>query len=371
MAAARKSPLNPHVRAIFSCRLTRRWARMLGFWARAAEIHAAGVIINGENMREILGCAVAALLLVGPAAAQSSYPDRPVRLIVPFAAGGATDVVARLIGSELSKALNQTFVVENKPGASGMIGVDAVAKSKPDGYTLGVSPGTPLVVVPYLDPKSPFRPERDLEFITPVYDAPFILCARSDLPQKTLAAFLAAAKTDTREPSYGTVGIASVNHALHEEMARRSGARMLHVPYTGEAPIMPALMTGQVDIAFITPASATGLIKEGKILGLASGGPGRVAALPDMPTISEVMGWPDYSAHTWTMLVGPKGMPEDVTARLNAATTRILADPEVQSRLAKLGLVAMGGSLADTAAFVRSEAKRFQDIVRLNDIRRE
>lgn len=322
-------------------------------------------------MRKIIGCAVAVLLLAGPAAAQSSYPDRPVRLIVPFAAGGATDVVARLLGSELSKAFNQTFIVDNKPGASGMIGVEAVVKSKSDGYTLGVSPGTPLVVVPYLDPKAPFQPERDLEFITPVYDAPFILCARPDLPQKTLPEFLAAVKAAGGEPSYGTVGIASVNHALHEELARRSGTRMLHIPYSGEAPMMPALMTGQIDIAFITPASATGLIKEGKILGLASGGPSRVAALPDMPTISETMGWPDYVAHTWTMLIGPKGMPADVTARLNAVTNKILADPEFQARLAKLGLVASGASVAATSAFVQAEAKRFQDIVRLNDIKRQ
>lgn len=315
--------------------------------------------------------ALAAVLFAGATTAQASYPERTVRLIVGFAPGGATDVAARVLASELTKILKQPVVVENKVGGAGMIGMDAVAKAKPDGYTIGLAGVGATAITPYLDPHASYIPTRDLDVIAKFYTADFILVARPDLPQKTLAELLAYAKANPGKVTFGSVGVASLNQIHHEELARLGGAQMLHIPYPGEAPIVPALITSQIDIAYLTPQAADTFVREGKLKLLAAGGPQRSPGYPDLPTVAEQMGWPNYASYAWTVLVAPKGTPAEIIAQLNAAVNQVITEPVVRDRLAKLGLTVTGGTAAEAQAFVADEVTKFRELVKANGIKRE
>lgn len=212
------------------------------------------------------------LLLVPCSASSQEYPDRLVRLVVPFAAGGATDVAARLLAEAFKTRLGQTFLVENKPGASGAIGVDTVAKPKPDGYTLGISGVGPTAILSKVDPSLPYSPSRDLDIIGSVNAVPFILCARDDFRASKVAELYEYARQNPETVTFGSVGAASPNHILHEELARIGGTRMLHIPYKGEAPIINALLSHEIDIAFVSAALATEYITAGKFKALGAGG---------------------------------------------------------------------------------------------------
>ena len=312
-----------------------------------------------------------ALFACGGATAQTSYPDRPVRLIVGFAPGGATDVAARLLAADLTKLLKQQVVVENKVGGAGMIGMDAVAKAKPDGYTVGLAGVGATAITPYLDPNPSYIPTRDLDVVGKFYTADFVLAARPDLPQKTLKDLLAYAKANPGKVTFGSVGVASLNQIHHEELARLGGAKMLHIPYPGEAPIVPALLTSQIDIAYLTPQAADAFVREGKLKLLASGGPQRSLSYPDLPTVAEQTGWQDYASYSWTVLVVPKGTPADIITKLNGALNAVVAQPAFRARMEKLGLTVAGGTAAQAQAFVADEVAKFRELVKLNGIKRE
>jgi len=312
-----------------------------------------------------------ALFAGGGAMAQTSYPDRPIRLIVGFAPGGATDVASRLLAAELTKILKQQVVVENKVGGAGMIGMDAVAKAKPDGYTIGVAGIGATAITPYLDPNASYIPTRDLDVIGKFYYADFILVARPDLPQKSLKELLDYAKANPGKVTFGSVGITSPNQIYHEELARLAGAKMLHIPYPGEAPIVPALMTSQIDIAYLTPQAAESFVRDGKLKLVAAGGPERSHSFPDLPTVTEQMGYSGYTSYSWTVLVAPKGTPANIIARLNSAMNEVLAQPAFSKRLEGLGITVAGGTAEQAQAFLADEVARFRELVKLNNIKRE
>ncbi|TDU00852.1 tripartite-type tricarboxylate transporter receptor subunit TctC [Azorhizobium sp. AG788] len=322
-------------------------------------------------MKHVLLGIIASALICTTGHAQTNYPQRPVKIVVGYAPGGATDVATRVVASEMTKILKQQVIVENRVGGSGTIGMDNVAKSKPDGYTLGMAGVGATAITPYLDPNPTYIPTRDFTVIGGVYRADFLICARANLPQKTLQDLLAYAKANPGKVAYGSVGIASPNHVQHEELARLGGATMLHVPYTGESPIVPALLTGQLDIALLTVNAAEPFIREGKIRVLAVGGPNRTPAFPDVPTAADILGAPDYTANSWTVLIAPRGTPPAIIETLNNALNTALALPEVKERFTKMGLSLMSGTSEEAQAFVSAEVDRYRKLVKLNDIKRE
>lgn len=322
-------------------------------------------------MKKALLGIISAALICTAADAQTPYPQRPVKIVVGYAPGGATDVATRIVAGEMTKILKQQVIVENRVGGSGAIGMDYVAKSKPDGYTLGMAGVGATAITPYIDPDPTYIPTRDFAVVGGVYRADFLLCARADLPQKTLPELLAYAKANPGKVAYGSVGIASPNHVQQEELARLGGAKMLHVPYTGESPIIPALLSDQIEIALLTVNAAEPFIREGKIRVLAAGGPNRTPAVADIPTAAEILGAPDYTANSWSVLIAPRGTPPAIVETLNAALNTALAQPELKERFTKMGLSLMGGTAEQAEAFVSAEVQRYRELVKLNNIKRE
>ena len=298
------------------------------------------------SIRTIVLCL---LLLSTQAAHSGEYPDRLIKFIVPFAAGGATDVAGRLVAEGFKNRLGQPVLVENKPGASGALGVDAVAKSKPDGYTLGVSGVGPSAILGFIDPSLPYSPTNDLDIIGGINTVAFILCARDDFPGDTVLQLF----------------------ILHEELARIGGTKMSHIPYRGESPIVNALLSHDIDIAYISAAIAPEYIKTGKLKALGAGGPARSPAFPDLPTIAEQTGVSAYSAYVWTALVAPKGLPTELLQKLNTTLNEVLSDPAIKDKLDHLGLAPLGGDVPTSRAFIAKELTRYETMIRENQIRRE
>jgi tripartite-type tricarboxylate transporter receptor subunit TctC len=242
-------------------------------------------------MRVLAGLLLA--MWVASASAQT-YPDHPVRIIVPFVPGGSTDVTARIIAEGLSTTFKQQFVVENKPGAAGTLGVDAVAKSKPDGYTLGLSGVGPTAIIPIVDPKLSYNPSRDLDTIVGLSAIDVVLVARPDFGPKTLRETLDYAKANSEKVVYGSTGVTGPIHLQLENLAHLAKVKMLHVPYAGDAQVVTALLSGQIDIAYLTLAGGLGFVTAGKLHSLAAGGPKRSQSLPNLPTVEEQTGFKGY-----------------------------------------------------------------------------
>lgn len=318
----------------------------------------------------VLALAMAFAVALPKHAAAQTYPDRPVRLVVPFPPGGATDVTARIFAAELTTALKQPVVVENRPGASGSIGIDQVAKSAADGYTLGVSGVGPTAVLPIIDAKLPYSPARDLEVVAGLSAVDFILVARPDFAPATLGELIAYAKAHPGKVTYSSAGVAGPQQLMIEHLAMLSGTKFFHVPYTGDSPAVAAVASGEVDVALAGAASALGLIKAGKLKALAAGAQ-RLAALPDLATMAEQTGFADFAGYTWNILVAPKGTPPAVVARLNAAIDEIARMPAIQERLLGLGLRPMPGSAQQISAVVASDVARYRRIIEATGTRRE
>lgn len=314
---------------------------------------------------------LAALLPLFTAVAQAqTYPDRIVRLIVPFPPGGATDVTARLFATELTSMLGQTVLVENRPGASGAIGIDQVAKSAPDGYTLGVSGVGPTAVLPIIDPRLPYDPARDLDIVAGLSAVDFILVTRPGFAPATLGELIAYAKANPGKVTYSSAGVAGPQQLMIEHLAMLSGIKLFHVPYAGDSPAVAAVAAGEVDIALAGAASALGLVKAGKLKALAAGGQ-RLAALPDLPTVAELTGFADFTGYTWNILVAPRGTPAAIVARLNTAVAEASRLPATHEKLQSLGLRLMPGSAQQIADVVAADTARYRRIIEATGIKRE
>lgn len=316
-----------------------------------------------------LGCALWALLPALPASAQDWQPDRPVRIILPFPPGGATDLIARVLAERASRDLPQRWVVENRSGANGNIGMTAAAQSAPDGYTLGACTIGNCAINAAIYARMPYDIERDL---VPVFWSGSVMNAmvvRPDHPARTFQDFVAWAKQPGRQVSYSSSGFGSSNHLLPEFINGRLGLRMVHVPFRGGAPGMQAVIAGDTQMMFENTPTLIGAIRGGQLRALAVSGSTRDPALPDVPTLEE-SGLPNAVIEPWFGYMAPRGTPANVVARLNALFNAALADEVVQGRLRDLGTRPEGGPPERFAAHVRSEIARWREVVEVNRIER-
>jgi tripartite-type tricarboxylate transporter receptor subunit TctC len=310
-------------------------------------------------------------LLLPQAARSQDYPNRSLRLIVPFPPGGATDITARIFANEMAVALKQPVVVENRPGASGAIGIGQVAKSNADGYTLGVSGVGPTVILPIVDPRLSYQPMRDLEIVAGLSIVELILVARPSFGPDSLSELVSFAAANPGKVTYSSAGITGPQQLQMEQLAMLTGTKLFHVPFSGDGPSLTALLTGTVDISLLGLATGLGLIKEGKLKPLAVTGKTRLDELPNVPTVFEQTGVSEFTGYTWNIMVAPKGTPQPIVALLNRSISEIAAKKEIQDKLSSLGLRLMPGTPSETTGFVLQEIARHQRVIDQTGMRRD
>ncbi|MDH2238475.1 tripartite tricarboxylate transporter substrate binding protein [Pigmentiphaga sp. GD03639] len=303
-----------------------------------------------------------ALAVFNHAAQAQDYPDRPLRLVVPFSAGGVTDLVARIYAGELGKGLGQTVVVENKTGAAGAVAMDAVKQAAPDGYTLMLATIGTQALNPALLPNLRYAPG-DLDYVTMLTTVPQLLVVNAKSPVRTVAELVDHAKKHPGKLSYGSSGIGSAPHLAVEIFAARAGFRAVHVPYRGSSQSITDLIAGQLDFMIDPVTTTLPYIHSGKLRALAVSTPQRLPALPDLPTIAE-SGYADYDVGVWNTIAVLKGTPRPIVKRLAAESARILASEPVRKRLLEVGAVPIPASPDETRAFVEREQAKFLQIVR-------
>ena len=303
------------------------------------------------------------LAAVATAAMAAEFPTKPIKLIVPFPAGGGTDFFARVIGNKLAETVKWVVVVDNKPGAGGNIGVDAAAKSPPDGYTLVMGQTSNLAINPTLYRKLPYKPLTDLTPVVLVADAPLALVVASQSPYKTLADLVAAAKAKPGELTFASPGNGTVAHLAGELFQTAAGVKFRHIPYKGSSQALTDLMGGQVQLFMASVPTALSQIKGGKLRALAVTFTKRSPALPDVPTIAE-SGYKGFDANTWFGLLVPAGTPAPVVARLNAEVNKVLNMPDVREKFAAEGGGALGGTPEDFAALLKADYSKWAKVVK-------
>jgi tripartite-type tricarboxylate transporter receptor subunit TctC len=285
-----------------------------------------------------LGLALGFTLGVSQALAQTAWPNRPLRIIVPLTTGGSNDVLARILADRLTPVLGQPVLVENRPGAGGIVGTDYVAKQPGDGYTILIATASHAYQQHFVS-KLPFDPVKDFEPITLAAVVPFVLAVNADLPVSNAKEFIALARTRQKGLTFGTAGVSSPHQLGAEWLRSMTGAKFIHVPYKGAAGIVPALVAGEIDFTIGAINSLLPHIRSGKLRVLAVAGAKRTPMLPEVPTIAEAVPAPGYGMDVWAGFLAPKGTPKDVIARLNTEINRILRDPQiVTEKLTPLGI---------------------------------
>jgi tripartite-type tricarboxylate transporter receptor subunit TctC len=323
-------------------------------------------------MNRIAFALVVVIAASAPSLAQSgaTYPDRPVRLIVPFPAGSATDIVSRLMAQKFSVKLGQQFIVENRPGASGNLGVDMVAKAAADGYTLGLITASTHGVTPALGTKLPYDSITDFKPVSMIGAAPYVLVLYPGIAAKSIAELVALAKTKPGQLNYGSAGLASLAHLAAALFANDTGIELAHVPYKSSAQSSIDIITGRLDMQFATVGPTLANIREGKLRALATTGRKRVSSLPDVPTMMEA-GVKDYDVSLWIAYVVPAGTPDAIVGKLNRAMGEILRDPEIVETLQKQGFEPDPGPPAAVTERIRSETAKWRDLVAKTGIKPE
>ncbi len=307
--------------------------------------------------------------LVAPLAAAQDYPSKPVRIIVPFAAGGPADVYARFIAQRLQESMGQTFIVDDRPGAGSIIGTDAVAKSAPDGYTLLLMSNT-HTVNESLIPTKPFQLMRDFVPVAPINSSDLVLVARSGLPASTLAELIAAAKARPGGLSYASSGPGTPYHMAGELFKAMAGVSILHIPYKGSSGARTDVLGGQVDMMFDAVPTMTEHIRAGKVKAIGTTGATRSAVLPDVPTIAEA-GVPGYEATIWLGLMAPKNTPAPIVARLNAEVAKIVGHPDTAKAWKAQGATPMTMSTAEFARYLNDDIVKWAHIVKVSGAKAE
>lgn len=315
---------------------------------------------------------IVAALLVGfsQQVALAQYPVKPVRVIVPYSPGGAVDSFARVLTQQLSEHWNQSVVVENRPGASTMIGAEQVAKSPADGYTLLLTAELTLVTLPHLYEKIPYDPLRDFAPITALVSATQALVANPSLPVKTVNDVVTLAKAKPGELTYGSFGIGSTGHLNMEVFQAMTGTRFNHIPYSGAGPAMNDVVGGHVSLMFAALSIVKGSVDAGKLRMIGVGSDRRSGEFPDVPTISE-SGVPGFEAKSWFGLVAPAGTPPEIIKKINEDVTKVISDPAfARQYLAAQGLVPITGTPEEFAAFIQAETKRWGKVIKDANIQR-
>jgi len=309
-------------------------------------------------------------LCAAPAGAQQGYPGKPIRLIVGFAPGGGTDILARALAQPLSEMLGQAVTVDNRAGAGGIIATELGAKAPPDGYTLLVGSAAAFAINPNLMAKLPYDPVRDFAPVGMFATLSYALDVHPSLPVKSLRDLLALAKAKPGRINYGSAGQGSSTHLAIEQFLLMAGIRMTHVPYKGNAPAMTALMSGEVAMVFDPVLTSAPLAKSGRVHALAVSTAQRSALLPDVPTIAEA-GVKGYESGNWFGVFAPAGTPQIIVERLNAAINKAMTRPEMKERLLSQGAEPLAGSSAELASLVRRELAKFAKIVKAAGVRIE
>jgi tripartite-type tricarboxylate transporter receptor subunit TctC len=320
-----------------------------------------------KTMSLLRAAALALLALALPAAAQD-WPTKPVKIIVPFAPGGGSDFIARFIAHQLTEELKQPFIVDNKPGAGGNLGVEQGIKAPADGYTLTVIASSYTVNASVY--KLGFDPVADITPIIQLSQGPLIIVENPNVPAKTLKEFVALAKAKPNDINYASSGQGSIIHAASELFNQRAGVKMTHVPYKGSGPALTDTISGVTQVFFSSASTAVAHVHGGKLRALAVTGPKRIAALPDVPTVAEA-GVPGYEVILWHGLIGPKGMPPAVVAKLNAAVSKALKLKETEEKLQTDGVSPAGGSPEQFGKTIREEIAMWRKVVQDANIKVE
>jgi len=314
----------------------------------------------------------AALLAIPAAFAQTpAYPTKPLKLVVPFSPGGASDLTARTLAQKMGESMGQSIVVDNKPGANGVLGIDLVAKSPPDGYTILLTDRGSLTVNPSLYVKLPYDPIKDFSYIGIATDGPYVLVANPKLDVKTVQELVALSKSKPGTVNYSSFGVGSMAQLNLEAFNQRMGTDMLHVPYKGAAPAAQAAVAGEVGVTIAAVPAVQGFIKDGRLRALAVGSDKRFAVLPDVPTMTEAGAGNDILLPTYFALLAPANTPAPIVAKLNAELKKALADPAVAEKLAGAGLVPVGGTPEAMAASIKQDVPRFAELVKKIGIKPE
>ena len=308
----------------------------------------------------------AMLSLTTAAIAQDKYPARAVKLIVPFAPGGQTDITARLISNHISQTIGQPLIIENRSGAGGSLGSELASKAAPDGYTLLLGTSSTHSTNPWIYPKIAYHPVNSFTAIAHITVAPMALAVHHAQPFKTVGELAAFAKANPGKLNYGSSGVGSLNHIMGALFNKWAGVETVHVPSAGAGPEMVDLMAGVIQMDWNAAAVLTGGAKTGQIRIIATTMQRRAYALPDIPTVAE-SGFPEMNAFSWTVLFGPAGTPKEAVTVLGAAVTKALADPTINSRLAEIGAEPVPDTTPEkAAAFVKSEYERWGPLVKLS-----
>lgn len=312
-------------------------------------------------MIKTIACLVGLAACVSAAA--QSYPNKPISLVVPYAAGGPTDITARLLAESLSQHLGQSVVVENKPGASGMLAMEHVSRAKPDGYTLAYSITSTMVTAPLFQDATRFDPIGDFTPIGNVVEYSLVLMANKELPLESLPALVEHARQNPEAISYGSSGIGGTNHMAGELLALQTGTSMLHVPYKGNAPAISDLISGRISFMFDVVSTAKPYIDSGRLRPFAVTTPSRNPVLPDVPTVKEVLG-NDYEVTGWFAMFGPAGMDEAVVARLEQAVAAAARSEKLQAYAEKGGITIAPSSAVALKARLASDIALWTDVVK-------
>ncbi|OZI73794.1 Bug family tripartite tricarboxylate transporter substrate binding protein [Bordetella genomosp. 2] len=308
----------------------------------------------------------AALALLIPLAAAAAYPERPVTIIVSNPPGGPVDVMLRVLAKRLGETWGQPVVVENRPGASGIISTGALVKAEPDGYTLGMVVASAVTIVPFAVDKLPYDTRRDLQPISLVARTPFIFIAPADSPIKTWQDFVHASKA--RNLTVGSFSIGTAFHLVWEQTARRAGITALYVPSSSSGKTQSDLIGGQLDVALDAPSSAKGLIDSGRVRALAITSPQRFAGLPDTPTLAE-SGLQGYAPQPWIGLMGPAGMPAERVAFIRESVAAVLQESAMRAQMQTLGMIPVGSSPQELAATIESDRADMEPLIKELGIR--
>jgi tripartite-type tricarboxylate transporter receptor subunit TctC len=319
-------------------------------------------------MNKLLAIACLALAaLTGAPAHADTWPDKPVTLLVPFPPGGSTDSVARAIAPKLQERLGQTFVVDNKPGATGTIGAGQVKRAPADGYTLLVSSLGPFVIAPHLIKPMPYEALKDFDLLTVAVQAPNVLVVPAASPLKTVAEVIAAAKKDPGKITYASSGNGSSDHLTIELFWLQTGTSGVHVPYKGGAPAIQDLLGGQIEASFQNVNAVIQHINAGKLRAIAVTGEKRSAVLPNVPTLAE-SGVKGVDVYSWQAVAAPKGLPADVKSKLHAALVAALNDAQVKQKFADIGIEVVANTPEQFAAFQQAEYARWKTLIETRKI---
>jgi tripartite-type tricarboxylate transporter receptor subunit TctC len=308
----------------------------------------------------------AALVALSRSAAAQAYPTRPVRWVVGFAPAGGNDIVARLMGQWLSERTGQQFIIENKPGAATNIATEFVVNAAPDGYTVLLIGVTGAINQTFYENLS-FNYGRDIQPIAGIMSIPLYVAVNPSVPARTLPELIAYAKANPGKVNLGSAGIGSVGHLSGELFNMMAGVHLVHVPYRGNGPALAALLGGEVQVVFPTPPSSIEFIRTGKLRGLATTGARRAAALPDMPTVGEVV--PGFETSAWYGIGGPKGLPAEVVDRIGREINAGLDDPRMQERFADLGGVPMKMAPAEMSKLIAEETEKWAKVIRTANLK--